>query len=84
MADDGGGSSGAGAGAGHATAGDALHDGEKITQQTKNVSRKSTWAKSAFDVQVSGMATPLQSRRNSGHGVDLDEYFVRTPPIDIV
>jgi hypothetical protein len=38
-------------------------------------SRKSTWAVSAFDIQASGMATPLgtQSKRSS---IDLEDYFV--------
>ena len=77
MADDAGGPSGQG-GAGHqAQGGDGHQDFEKPIQPMKNDSRKSTWVKSPFDIQVSDMATPLpQSRRTSHHGIDLDEYFV--------
>lgn len=77
MADDG----GMAAGGGHVAADGHHYDTDKIMPQIKYDSRKSTWVKSAFDQKVEGMATPLgaQSARSS-HGIDLDEYFVRSSP----
>ena len=44
-----------------------------------NASRKSTLDKSEFEVQVSGIQTPMSQmggQRGSRHKLDLDEYFV--------
>ena len=62
-------------GAAAAPGADANHETDKILPPPKMESRKSTWAVSAFDIQASGMATPLgtHSRRSS---VDLEDYFV--------
>lgn len=80
MAEEGPGGHGGSGGAAHQTAADGIHDGEKIAPPPKMESRKSTWAVSAFDVHVSGMATPLGTHSRRSSGIDLDEYFVSQIP----
>lgn len=58
-----------------------VHETEKSIPPPKPIeSRKSTWAVSAFDVQASGMATPLGTHSRRSSGIELEDYFVSTLP----
>ncbi len=75
MADEAPAPSGGGGGA-TATTDDHAH-GYEQSAPINPKSRQSTWTKSAFDIQVSGMNTPNPlSRTNSHHSMNLDDYFV--------
>lgn len=79
MADDAGMASGSAAAAHTAHGIDGDH--EQAVPPIHNMSRKSTYSKSAYDFNVSdlgGAATPMtfNTHRNSRIMPDLDEYFV--------